>query len=343
MPETSIYRVVDLTGTPEQVTSSTWLLRGFPNVVFVVGGDGVLVVDTGLGDDNGALVARLARQLSPAGKLFVTTTHFHPEHAAGIGGFPAGAVLIRPRTQQDEMDELGDAILASFRESPRFAPALGQAAPPRPADVTFDREARLDLGGVTVRLIYLGAGHTLGDELIYVEQDRVLISGDIVQNKVVPLAATPGATYASWLAVLDGLLPLQPAIVIPTHSATGERLADLRGDRLHHRHARPAGRAEILRAVRRRRRAPGWPRTSRSTTRSGRPIPTGRTSAPRTASTASPGASTRRSRPARCGRGQESTRPDSRTPPPDLSGFVRGCSYRDSQFSPVGRDGRSGQ
>jgi glyoxylase-like metal-dependent hydrolase (beta-lactamase superfamily II) len=222
MPETSIYRVVDLTGAPEQVTSSTWLLRGFPNVVFVVGRDGVLVVDTGLGDDNGALVARLARQLSPAGKLFVTTTHFHPEHAAGIGGFPAGAVLIRPRTQQDEMDELGDAILASFRQSPRFAPALGQAAAPRPADVTFDREARLDLGGVTVRLIHLGAGHTLGDELIYVEQDRVLISGDIVQNKVVPLAATPGATYASWLAVLDGLLPLEPAVVIPTHSATGD-------------------------------------------------------------------------------------------------------------------------
>jgi hypothetical protein len=34
MPETSIYRVVDLTGTPEQVASHTWLLSGFPNVVF---------------------------------------------------------------------------------------------------------------------------------------------------------------------------------------------------------------------------------------------------------------------------------------------------------------------
>jgi glyoxylase-like metal-dependent hydrolase (beta-lactamase superfamily II) len=222
MPETSIYRVVDLTGKPEQITASTWLLRGFPNVIFAVGSRGVLVVDTGLGDDNGALVAGLARELSPGGTLFVTTTHYHPEHAAGIGGFPAGAVLIRPRVQQDEMDELGDAVLASFRESPRFAPALGQAASPRPADVTFAAEARLDLGGVTVRLLHLGAGHTLGDELIYVEQDRVLITGDIVQKQVVPLAATPGATYASWLAVLEGLLPLQPAVVIPTHSDIGD-------------------------------------------------------------------------------------------------------------------------
>ena len=116
MSETSIYRVVDLTGTPEQVTSSTWLLRGFPNIVFVVGRRGTLVVDTGLGDGNGALVARLAQQLSRGGNLFVTTTHFHPEHAAGIGGFPATAVLVRPRVQQDEMDQFGDGVLASFRE-----------------------------------------------------------------------------------------------------------------------------------------------------------------------------------------------------------------------------------
>jgi glyoxylase-like metal-dependent hydrolase (beta-lactamase superfamily II) len=222
MPETSIYRVVDLTGTPEQVTSHTWLLNGFPNIAFVVGDKGILVVDTGLGDGNGALVARLAQQLSRGGNFFVTTTHFHPEHAAGIGGFPSAAVLIRPRVQQDEMNELGDTTLASFRQSPRFAPALGQAASPRPADVTFEREAQLDLGGVNVRLLYLGAGHTLGDELIYVEQDRVLISGDIVQKKIVPLAATPGATYASWLTVLEELSALQPAVVIPTHSAVGD-------------------------------------------------------------------------------------------------------------------------
>ena len=222
MPETSIYREVDLTGTPEQVTRSTWLLSGFPNIIFVVGDNGILVVDTGLGDHNGTVVSRLAGLLSPVGKFFVTTTHFHPEHAAGIGGFPSTAVLIRPRAQQDELDDLGEAVLATFRESPRFGPAMAHTGSPRPADVTFEREAELDLGGVSVRLMHLGAGHTLGDELIYVEQDQVLITGDIVQNKVVPIAATPGATYASWLTVLESLSSLNPAIVIPTHSPVGD-------------------------------------------------------------------------------------------------------------------------
>jgi len=66
----------------------------------------------------------------------------------------------------------------------------------RQPDVTFDDEAKLDLGGgVTVRLLFLGAGHTASDELIFVEPDKALITGDIVQNKVQAtlLAATAAA------------------------------------------------------------------------------------------------------------------------------------------------------
>ena len=43
-----------------------------------------------------------------------------------------------------------------------------------------------------------------------------------MQKKVVPFAATPGATFASWLAVLEELSSLQPALVIPTHSPVGD-------------------------------------------------------------------------------------------------------------------------
>jgi len=52
--------------------------------------------------------------------------------------------------------------------------------------VVFDRKARVDLGGVTARLFWLGAAHTDGDELTYVEEDSTLIPGDVVQNKLVP-------------------------------------------------------------------------------------------------------------------------------------------------------------
>ena len=53
----------------------------------------------------------------------------------------------------------------------------------RPPDVIFDQEATIDLGGVTARLLWFGGAHTKGDELTFVEPDRTLISGDVVQNK----------------------------------------------------------------------------------------------------------------------------------------------------------------
>ena len=212
-----------LTEVTTKVSEHIFMTAGFPNVVYVVGNDATLVVDTGLGNNNGALVARTAQRLSKGPKLFLTTTHYHPEHAAGIGGFPPETVLIRPAVQQQELEKEGEQTMTFFRNSPQFASSLQGVGPLRPPDITFETEAKLDLGGgVTVRLMFLGGGHTASDELILVDPDRALITGDIVQNKVVPSVASSGGSFSSWLTVLDKLVPLQPRIVIPTHSKVGD-------------------------------------------------------------------------------------------------------------------------
>jgi len=199
------------------------MTTGFPNVVYMVGNDATLVVDTGLGNANGTLVARVAKRLSKGPKLYLTTTHYHPEHAAGIGGFPPETILIRPAVQQQELEKEGEQTMTFFRNSAQFGPSLQGLGPLRAPDITFDAEVKLELGGgVTVRLMFLGAGHTASDELIFVEPDRALITGDIVQNRVVPSVASSGGSFASWLTVLDKLVPLQPRFVVPTHSKVGD-------------------------------------------------------------------------------------------------------------------------
>jgi glyoxylase-like metal-dependent hydrolase (beta-lactamase superfamily II) len=92
----------------------------------------------------------------------------------------------------------------------------------RTPDVVFDREARADLGGVQVRLLWFGEAHTKGDELIFIEPDRTLISGDVVQNKTMPNIADDGGTPSSWLAVLDKIEALNAAHILPDHSAPGD-------------------------------------------------------------------------------------------------------------------------
>jgi glyoxylase-like metal-dependent hydrolase (beta-lactamase superfamily II) len=92
----------------------------------------------------------------------------------------------------------------------------------RTPDITFDHEAKLDLGGVTAHLIWFGGAHTKGDELTFVEPDATLVSGDVVQNKVVPNIFRDGGTPSSWIAVLDKIMTLNARHVLPDHSAPGD-------------------------------------------------------------------------------------------------------------------------
>jgi len=207
--------------TTTKVSDHVWAVIGFPNIGIVVGEHATLVVDTGLGPRNGVAVAGLAGKLSHNSRLYLTTTHFHPEHAAGEPGFPPDTILIRNSVQQEDMRQHGAEILDFFRDrSPQNKELLANVRLREP-DIVFSKEAVIDLGGVTARLMWLGEAHTKGDELILVEPDRTLISGDVVQNKTLPGIFRDGGTPATWLMVLDQLVPLHVAHVLPDHSPPG--------------------------------------------------------------------------------------------------------------------------
>ena len=207
-----------------RVSSHVWEITSFPNVAIVVGTRATLVVDTGMGPINGATAARVAATLAPGNtKLFLTTTHYHTEHVTGEAGFPRGTILIRNAVQQQELEQDGPGITNLFRSMSGQDKELLQGAVLRAPDVTFDKEAVVDLGGgVTVRLLWLGGAHTRGDELALVEPDRTLISGDVVQNRTIPYIFGHDSTPTEWLATLDKVARLPVAHVVPDHSAPGD-------------------------------------------------------------------------------------------------------------------------
>jgi glyoxylase-like metal-dependent hydrolase (beta-lactamase superfamily II) len=206
-----------------QVSTHAWIIPGFPNIGIVVGTRATLVIDTGMGTKNGQIVAAAARRLSTHGqKLYLTTTHYHAEHAAGDGGFPPGTLVIRPRVQQAELEAEGQKLIDFFSGRSEVDKALLADARIRPADILFDKDYRLDLGGVAVRLYWFGAAHTKGDEIIMVDPDSVMFSGDVVQNKTGPYFYCSECSPRGWLAVLDQVAALKPKIVVPDHSDVGD-------------------------------------------------------------------------------------------------------------------------
>lgn len=119
------------------------------------------------------------------------------------------------------MKENGQQMIEMFSNFSPTNKELLAGVSLRPPDVIFAQQATIDLGGVTAALLWLGGAHTKGDELTFVEPDRALVSGDVVQNKTMPNIFGDGGTPASWLAVLDEVAALNPEHVLPDHSAPG--------------------------------------------------------------------------------------------------------------------------
>ncbi|HSZ20990.1 MAG TPA: MBL fold metallo-hydrolase [Candidatus Acidoferrum sp.] len=203
----------------KRVSDHVYVLEGFPNVAYVIGSRATLVVDTGLGERNGVTVMHAEEKLAKGPILYLTTTHYHSEHTTGEQAFPANTIIIRNTVQQEEMNKGVGAHMEAFRKMSAQNLDLLQNVKFRTPDVLFDREAKLDLGGVTARLFYVGAAHTKGDELIFVEEDSVLIPGDIVQKDIFPIMPNTDASLKGWLANLDNVEALHPKFIVPDHGA----------------------------------------------------------------------------------------------------------------------------
>ena len=137
-----------------------------PNIGVIVGDRAALVVDSGLGPRSGAIAYKIARELAGDRPLFLTLTHFHPEHGFGAQAF-GDATLLYNRAQQEELRQKGASYLGMFR-------GMGDAIAEQLEGVKFvephivyDERADVDLGGRVVQLRAWGRGHTRGDQTIF--------------------------------------------------------------------------------------------------------------------------------------------------------------------------------
>lgn len=200
------------------------------NVGIVVGSKGVLVIDSGLGPRNGAILADVAQRLAPGrNTLYVAATHFHPEHMMGESGFPESAIVVRSVGQQLDIDATGAAegrgVVELFRQLPGRAADM-EGAVYRTPDMMFEGDALIDLGGIRVRLMELGPAHTRGDVGFDVEGDGVVFTGDVAMDAPIGIRSarftSAPSSASAWLASLERLAALQPRHVVPSHGPLGD-------------------------------------------------------------------------------------------------------------------------
>ena len=198
-----------------------------PNIGVIGGREAVLVVDTGLGPANAAEVLAFAAAYARGRKLYLTTTHFHPEHAFGARTFAGHATYLANRAQADDLARKGEGYLRMFGGlGEAIAHALTGTEIPAP-DLVYEQEYELDLGGRVVRMQATGQGHSLGDQVITVPDAGVLFTGDLVETGQFAIFPwfPPHDTDVSglrWIAVMERLRATRPRKVVPGHGDLGD-------------------------------------------------------------------------------------------------------------------------
>jgi glyoxylase-like metal-dependent hydrolase (beta-lactamase superfamily II) len=226
LPDVSAMPPPVVGGEPAEVADGVFVLPDrrvplVPNIGFVVGDRATLVVDTGLGRRNGEHVLAQAKRLAGGRALYLTTTHFHPEHGFGAEAFAGAATIVVNRAQRDELARKGAGYAAMFGGfGPAIAAELADVRFVTP-DVVYDGRAELDLGGHRVELREWGPAHSAGDQTVLVDS-RVLFTGDLAETRMFPIAPyfPPHDTDfdgSRWIDALGSLAALEPEVVVPGH------------------------------------------------------------------------------------------------------------------------------
>jgi glyoxylase-like metal-dependent hydrolase (beta-lactamase superfamily II) len=212
-------------GVTEKLTHHVWAIPDggaslVPNVGIIVGKKAVLVIDTGMGTRNGQTVLREVEKVGAGKPIYIVTTHVHPEHDMGAHVFPKDSKLIRSKDQIDDMAAgAGMNLVPVFAQRSALNVELLEGAKHRDADIVFDQDYTLNLGGVTAKIYAMGTNHTHGDTVILV--DGVLFSGDVAMRPQ-PSFANSTAKISHWLASLDRLEALKPKQLVPSHGSFGD-------------------------------------------------------------------------------------------------------------------------
>lgn len=206
-----------------------------PNIGVIGGRDAVLVVETGMGPRNAETVLTFAAEYAKGRKLYLTTTHFHPEHAFGAQVFAGEATFLLNRDQAEDLANKGPGYIEMFKGlGEQVARQLEGVELVRP-DVVYDQAYDLDLGGRVVELRATGRAHSKGDQVVKVPDADVLFTGDLVEAAQFAIFPwfPPYDTDVSgtrWLAVMERLAAEAPRVVVPGHGdvGTAQLLADVR-------------------------------------------------------------------------------------------------------------------
>jgi cyclase len=184
-----------------------WVEGAGGNAAVIVGANGVIVVDAKTSAAGATELLADVAKITPKPVTTVFLTHSDGDHVNGLASFPKGVTIIAQENCKTEM-----------QAAPNAAPggALADYMPTR--TVTRNMED-MTIEGVHLRAYHFAPAHTSGDLMVYLPDDKIMFTGDIVatQSAYALIHLEKNGTSDGWVATMNGILATDAATFVPGH------------------------------------------------------------------------------------------------------------------------------
>ena len=197
-----------------------WVQGDSANSGFVIGKDGVVVIDTRRTAEAGrAQLAQIAKVTAKPVRT-VIITHADPDHVGGLSAYPADATIIAH-------ENIRAQLLATAREPASASPFAGvykEIAESRLPNRTIAETETVTLSGVPVTLLHIAPAHSTGDIVVFLPRQRVVFVGDLL---TMDMATYPiihvGGSSEGWLRTMRAILALKADTYVSGHGTLKTR------------------------------------------------------------------------------------------------------------------------
>ena len=191
--------------------------EGDPNTGVIVGDDAVMVIDTQATPVMAQDVIRRIRSVTDKPIKYVLMSHYHAVRVLGASGYAAQEIIASQDTYELIVERGAQDMKSEIERFPRLFQAVETIPGLTWPTITFKGEMTLWLGPLEVKILQLGRGHTKGDTVAWLPQQKILFSGDLVEFDATPYAGD--AYFSDWPQTLDRIAALKPEKLVPGRGA----------------------------------------------------------------------------------------------------------------------------
>jgi glyoxylase-like metal-dependent hydrolase (beta-lactamase superfamily II) len=174
------------------------------NSGFIVGSDSVTVIDALINTDLANKVIGEVKKVTDKPIRYLVNTHFHTDHVSGNSAYPKETTIIAHRNTrtilEKDLDQMRKDVARIFKL--QLPESFSIVLP----NLTFTDKLAIHDGTRKIDILYMGKGHTAGDAVVYLPEEKIIFAGDLIVTGV-PVFALGGFSkeYIDTLKKIEAL------------------------------------------------------------------------------------------------------------------------------------------